>query len=93
MTASTVHPPPHPNGDVELRRVGDGDWPQLVDLTMAGEEDDAHVTRDFIQRKTDSWEHLVRAGHGHWWGAFIDDAWWQGSGSSAPARASPASSR
>jgi ribosomal protein S18 acetylase RimI-like enzyme len=70
MTASTVHPPPRPNTDVELRRLGDGDWPQLVDLTLAGEEDDPHLTRDFIQRKVDSWEQLVRAGHGHWWGAF-----------------------
>ena len=72
MTASTVHLPPRPNADVELRRVGDEDWPRLVDLTLSG-EDDPHLTRDFIQRKTDSYEHLVRSGHGHWWGAFLGD--------------------
>lgn len=71
MTADTVLPPPHPNREVEVRQVAGDEWSQLVDLTLVGEEDDPHVTRDFVQRKTDSWRHLVDAGHGRWWGAFL----------------------
>ncbi len=72
MTADAVEAPPHPHPDVEVRHVAGEEWSQLVDLTLAGEEDDAHVTREFVQRKTDSYRHLVEAGHGHWWGAFLD---------------------
>lgn len=72
MTAAAVHPPPRPADDVELRRCGSADWPQLVDLTLAG-EDDPHLTRDFVTRKTDSYRSLVDAGVGHWWGAFTGD--------------------
>jgi ribosomal protein S18 acetylase RimI-like enzyme len=70
MTAESVHAPPHPNDDATVRRLAGDDWSQLVDLTLAGEEDDPHLTRDFIGRKTDSYRGLVEAGHGHWWGAF-----------------------
>ncbi|GAA1479258.1 hypothetical protein GCM10009623_37040 [Nocardioides aestuarii] len=73
MSADAVVPPPRPASDLVARRLsGDGDWGQLVDLTLAGEEDDPHVTREFVERRTDAYRHLVEAGHGHWWGAFVD---------------------
>jgi ribosomal protein S18 acetylase RimI-like enzyme len=73
MAAGEVQPPPHPATDLVARRLsGDDDWEQLVDLTLAGEEDDPHLTREFVQRRTDSYRHLVETGQGHWWGAFVD---------------------
>lgn len=74
MVADEVLPPPYPASDLTARRLsGSSDWEQLVDLTLAGEEDDAHLTRDFVTRRVDAWRRLVEAGHGHWWGAFVDD--------------------
>ncbi|MGZ5399217.1 MAG: GNAT family N-acetyltransferase [Nocardioides sp.] len=73
MTATSVHPPPRPDTTAEIRRLdGDDEWEQVIDLTLAGEEDDAHLTRDFIARKTAANRSLVAGGHGHWWGAFSD---------------------
>ena len=73
MSADAVVPPPRPASDLVARRLsGDDDWDRLVDLTMAGEEDDPHLTREFVERKTDSYRHLVETGQGHWWGAFVD---------------------
>lgn len=73
MAAEAVVPPSRPASDLVARRLaGDDDWDQLVDLTLAGEEDDPHLTREFVQRKTDSYRHLVESGQGHWWGAFVD---------------------
>lgn len=72
MAAEEVLPPPHAATGLVARRLsGDDDWDQLVDLTLAG-EDDPHLTREFVRRKTDSYRHLVEAGQGHWWGAFVD---------------------
>ena len=31
------------------------------------------MTRDFLPRKAAANRALVDAGHGHWWGAFVDD--------------------
>ena len=71
MTATAVHPPPKPHTTAEVRQLaGDDDWDQTIDLTLAGEEDDPHLTRDFIARKAAASRSLVEGGHGHWWGAF-----------------------
>jgi len=74
MTANEVHAPPHPDGTAEIRQLaGDDDWQQVVDLTLAGEEDDPHLTREFIARKAAANRSLVEGGHGHWWGAFAGE--------------------
>lgn len=73
MTASEVHPPPRPDTTAEIRQLaGDGDWEQVIDLTMAGEEDDPHLTRSFIARRAAANRSLVDGDHGRWWGAFIE---------------------
>jgi len=73
MTATEVHPPPRPDTTAEVRQLaGDHDWEQVVDLTLAGEEDDRHLTREFIARKAAANRSLVEGGHGHWWGAFSE---------------------
>ncbi len=71
MVAGVVRPPPHPASDAVVRRLAGDDWSQLVDLTLSGEED-PHLTRDFVERRNDAYRVLVEAGHGHWWGAFLD---------------------
>lgn len=73
MTATAVHPPPRPDSTAEVRQLsGDADWEQVVDLSLAGEEDDPHLTREFIARKTAANRSLVEGGHGHWWGSFAE---------------------
>lgn len=72
MTAGEVRPPPHPATHAEIRALaGDEDWAQQVALSLAG-EDDPFVTREFIELKTDSYRRTVEAGHGGWWGGFVE---------------------
>src|SRR3954447_2700840 len=72
MTAQQVHPPAHPATDARLRPlVCDDDWAQQVDLSLAGEGDDA--TPDFVVPRVASERALVERGHGRWYGAFLDD--------------------
>ena len=72
MTATSVHPPPRPARDAEIRVLaGDADWEQQLDVMVEG-EDDEHVTRDFAARKTSANRELTEAGTGAWWGGFVD---------------------
>lgn len=74
MTAESVNAPPHPNREATVRALaGDADWDQFVDLTLVGEENDAHLTLEFAGRRADSFRGLVEEGQGRWWGAFVDD--------------------
>jgi ribosomal protein S18 acetylase RimI-like enzyme len=73
MTATSVHAPPHPNTDAAFRTLnGDGDWQQSLELTAAvypGEpgDDTGFVTAQQAARRA-----LTEAGHGAWFGAFVD---------------------
>jgi ribosomal protein S18 acetylase RimI-like enzyme len=70
MTATTVHPPPRPNGLATYRPLTtDADWAQQVRLTMAGEE----ATHDlgYCTAKAASDRRMADAGHGRWYGAFV----------------------
>lgn len=72
LTCEEVRRPPHPDTHSELRLLaGDRDWRGQVDLTLADEDDDPHLTRDFVQRRTDDHRALVEGGHGRWWGGFV----------------------
>jgi GNAT superfamily N-acetyltransferase len=74
MTATSVHPPPHPNGDATYRVLeSDGDWAQHVELQMACNDtfdSDRHLL--FVNRRAASNRALTTAGHGGWFGAFLD---------------------
>ncbi|CUR60225.1 putative GCN5-related N-acetyltransferase [metagenome] len=74
MTASSTHEPPRPNRDATYRRlVSDDDWEQRVELAAACNDDHEPETyRLFAERKAASERGRVEAGHGAWWGAFLD---------------------
>lgn len=71
MTATSVHPPPHPNDAAEVRPlVSDADWVQQVDLVLSGE--DRAGGREFATRRAEAQRGMVEQGHGQWFGAFLD---------------------
>ena len=74
MTASSVHPPPRPNTDAVYRRFeSDDDWAQRVEVAVAVNGDQEPVFyRDFATRKAEHDRAVCDAGHGAWWGAFLD---------------------
>jgi ribosomal protein S18 acetylase RimI-like enzyme len=74
MSASAVHEPPRPNRDATYRQLTtDDDWAQSVELNLAANdehEEEAH--RVFVTRKVATNRALTEAGHGGWFGAFLD---------------------
>ena len=77
MTASVVHAPPRPNQQATYRRLtSDDDWAQSVELRVAcneadeEEEGDAHL--EFTRLRAATNRGLTEAGHGAWFGAFVD---------------------
>ena len=75
MTATSVHPPPRPNAEAVYRRLSsDDDWAQRVEVSIAvdGDETDQERYLAFITRRAQAERRLAEAGHGAWWGAFVD---------------------
>jgi hypothetical protein len=75
MTATSVRPPPRPNSEAVYRRLSsDDDWAQRVEVSTAvdGGENDPERYHAFITRRARAERRLVEAGHGAWWGAFLD---------------------
>lgn len=75
MTATTVRPPPRPNTDAVYRRLSsDDDWAQRVEVSIAvdGGGTDPERYLAFIIRRAKAERGLAEAGHGAWWGAFLD---------------------
>jgi RimJ/RimL family protein N-acetyltransferase len=75
MTATSVHPPPRPNDGAEYRALSsDEDWAQYVELHVACEDRDQDLVlyREFSERKAATHRRLTEAGHGGWFGAFVD---------------------
>jgi ribosomal protein S18 acetylase RimI-like enzyme len=75
MTATAVHAPPRPNREATYRRLtSDEDWAQSVELQVAcndrGEDGADHL--EFVRRKVATNRALTEAGHGAWFGAFVD---------------------
>jgi ribosomal protein S18 acetylase RimI-like enzyme len=75
MTASSVHPPAHPNGEATYRAFqSEDDWLQSVELRIACDSHDRSVSqREFVTRRARSNRALVAAGHGGWFGAFLGE--------------------
>lgn len=74
MTAPSVREPPHPNRDATYRRLSsDDDWAQQVELRLACNDNLEPVGyREFAVQKALTARSLVEAGHGAWFGAFLD---------------------
>jgi ribosomal protein S18 acetylase RimI-like enzyme len=76
MSASAVHEPPRPNGAATYRRLeSDEDWAQSLELAMACHDDQGEADHlAFATRKVATNRALTEAGHGGWFGAFLDGA-------------------
>jgi ribosomal protein S18 acetylase RimI-like enzyme len=75
MTAAQVHAPPRPNVSADYRPLAsDDDWAQHVDLRLVcyGENLGAGRDRDFATARAETMRALIEAGHGAWFGAFLD---------------------
>ena len=72
MTATSVHAPPRPDTTATYRPLSsDEDWEQQVELSMDGEDPSAY-SLEFSTARAKADRGLVEAGHGQWWGAFLD---------------------
>lgn len=78
MTADSVRRPPRPHEGAVLRQLrSDEDWAQRVEVSVATELagdglDDEAAYRTFATRRAAADRALCEAGHGTWWGAFVD---------------------
>src|SRR5262245_27949190 len=75
LTATSVHPPPRPNTEAQLRPlVSDEDWAARVELATVINEGvyPADEYLEFATRKAEAQRAVIEAGHGAWWGAFVD---------------------
>jgi ribosomal protein S18 acetylase RimI-like enzyme len=74
MTATAVNPPPRPNAAAEYRMFAtDGDWAQRIEVATAVHDDrDPERYREFAVRKAAHDRAVCDAGHGAWWGAFVE---------------------
>jgi ribosomal protein S18 acetylase RimI-like enzyme len=71
LTASVLHAPAAPSGGTELRRLADDeDWAQALVLRRALYADTSDGL--FVERSIAEGRRLSEAGHGAWFGAFID---------------------
>lgn len=71
MTATSVHAPPHPATEAEMRPlVSDDDWNQQVALSMAGEGE--HYSLEFATKRELANRAHTEAGRGFWFGAFVE---------------------
>jgi ribosomal protein S18 acetylase RimI-like enzyme len=76
MTATDVHAPRSVNADAVCRALrSDEDWRQSIDLTVrcADEGQDPASYRMYATKKAETNRRNATAGHGEWFGAFVDD--------------------
>jgi hypothetical protein len=73
MTAASVHAPPHPNTEAVLRKLeGDADWRQSLELAAAVHAGEPGGDAGFLTARAAAKRALTEAGHGAWFGAFLD---------------------
>jgi ribosomal protein S18 acetylase RimI-like enzyme len=73
MTATSVHAPPRPNDAAKIRALaGDADWRQSSELTAAVHAGEVGGVSAFVTARTAAKRALTEAGHGTWFGAFLD---------------------
>jgi ribosomal protein S18 acetylase RimI-like enzyme len=73
MTARSVHAPPHPNSEAVFRALsGDADWRQSFELAAAVHAGEPGGDAMFLTARLAAKRALTEAGHGAWYGAFLD---------------------
>ena len=73
MTATSVHAPPRPNSEAVLRTLeGDADWRQSLELAAAVHAGEPGGDAGFLTARVAAKRALTEAGHGAWFGAFLD---------------------
>jgi ribosomal protein S18 acetylase RimI-like enzyme len=76
MTATEVHEPPRVNRDAVYRQLhSDEDWAQSVELRIRCNDQGLEPIADYggyVTAKAQTNRALVDAGHGGWFGAFLD---------------------
>lgn len=73
MTAAAVHAPRRPNTDAVIRTLaGDPDWRQSFELAAAVHNGEAGGDTGFLAAQLKARRALTEAGHGAWFGAFLD---------------------
>jgi GNAT superfamily N-acetyltransferase len=73
LTAPDVHAPPHLNTAAEIRALAsDEDWRQAAQLRTAVNEGEPGSEPAFLRARIQAERALTEAGHGAWFGAFLD---------------------
>jgi ribosomal protein S18 acetylase RimI-like enzyme len=73
LTARDLHEPPHFNPAAEIRALaGDEDWRQAARLRTAVNEGEPGSEPAFLHARIQAERALTEAGHGTWFGAFLD---------------------
>ena len=76
MTATSVHAPPRPNTTAVYRPLRtDDDWAERVQVSWAVNAGE-YSREDYLPFSTAraaAERGIVEAGHGRWWGAYVDD--------------------
>jgi len=73
LTAADVHPPPHPNTGATYRTLsGDDDWRQAAELRAVVNAGEPGEEPEFLRARLAAERALTEAGHGSWFGAFLD---------------------
>lgn len=75
LTAERLQAPARPNAEAEYRMLDpddDADWAQAVDLQLADRDPDTKDDRVFVERRVAALRALQHAGHGGWFGAFVE---------------------
>jgi ribosomal protein S18 acetylase RimI-like enzyme len=83
LTATRLAPPLRPPADTVVRPLdGDDDWAQALALRLAvdGERPMPPGHREFAERRVAGHRALTEAGHGAWFGAFVDGRMRAGAG-------------
>ena len=75
MTATSVRAPPHPNTEAVFRTLeDDADWRQSLELAAALYAGEPGGDAGFLAAQLAAKRALTQAGHGAWYGAFLDGA-------------------
>jgi len=77
LTASSVVPPAHLAKDIFVRRLeSDDDWRQATENQVRGRDEGLNEAdfRRFKEAHMERYRRMARAGHGDWFGAFLDGA-------------------
>lgn len=73
LTARDLNQPPHPNRTATIRQLsGDADWQQAARLRAVLSEGEPGAEPTFLRARVAAERALTEAGHGAWFGAFLD---------------------